>query len=260
MKALSMKSMKYAVGKHSPTLLTILSIGGLVTTVVLAVYETPKVLDLIADERHLREEDENRTEDEPVEMTKLEIVKLVWPCYIPAAFMGIATIASIIGANTISTKRNAALTGAYFLSETALKDYQAKVIKTIGANKAQLIKEELAQDKVNSIKKNDKTIIITGDGDVLCLDLISGRYLKSSRDKLKKAENEINHRLITEMWMSLNEMYDYIGLPHVEMGRSLGYDLGMDGILEFDIDTCMSEDDTPCMTFKFHSVPRPRYQ
>lgn len=265
MKLPLLKSFKNAAGKNSPTILTILSIGGLLATVVLAVNETPKVLDLISDEKHVRlEEYKRETRDdvrsEPLpDMTKFEIVKLVWPCYIPAIIMGAATVASIIGANTISTKRNTALTGAYFLSETALKDYQAKVIKTIGANKAKLIKDEIAQDKVNSTKKKDSTVIMTGNGEVLCLDLLSGRYLRSSFDKLKKAENEINHRLISEMWMSLNEIYGYIGLPPVNMGNSQGYDLGTDGLLEFDISTCMSENEEPCLTFTFHVTPRPRY-
>ena len=259
MKLPLLKSFKNAAGKNSPTILTILSIGGLLATVVLAVNETPKVLDLIEDERIVREQESIRDEVIIEPMTKFEIVKLVWPCYIPAIIMGAATVASIIGANTISTKRNTALTGAYFLSETALKDYQAKVIKTIGANKAKLIKDEIAQDKVNSTKKKDSTVIMTGNGEVLCLDLLSGRYLRSSFDKLKKAENEINHRLISEMWMSLNEIYGYIGLPPVKMGNSQGYDLGTDGLLEFDISTCMSENEEPCLTFTFHVTPRPRY-
>jgi hypothetical protein len=259
MKLPLLKSVNHAAGKHSPTILTVLSIGGLIATVALAVNETPKVLDLIEDERIVREREaiSDKIIIEP--MTKFEIVKLVWPIYIPAIVMGGATIASIIGANSISTKRNAALTGAYFLSETALKDYQAKVIKTIGTNKAQLIKDELAQDKVNNTKRNDNTIIMTGNGEVLCLDLISGRYLRSSFDKLKKAENEINHKLISEMWMSLNDIYGYIGLPPVNMGNSQGYDLGNDGLLEFDISTCMSDNDEPCLTFTFHATPRPRY-
>jgi len=259
MKTLSVKAAKYAIGKHSPTILTVLSIGGLLATTAMAVYETPKVLRLIEDEEHVRAV-EAKEEDTFVEpMTKLEVVKLVWPCYIPAIVMGAATIASIIGANSISMKRNAALTGAYFLSETALKDYQAKVIKTIGANKAKLIKDEIAQDKVNGTKKDNKTVIITGNGEALCLDTMSGRYLKLSYDKLKKAENEINHRLISEMWMSQNEIYDYIGLPHVSTGNSMGYDLGNNGILEFDISSCIADDGQPCLTFAYNATPRPRY-
>lgn len=259
MKTLSVKAAKYAIGKHSPTILTVLSIGGLLLTTGMAVYETPKVLRLIEDEQQVRDMEALKDDAFIEPMTKFEVVKLVWPCYIPAIVMGAATIASIIGANSISTKRNAALTGAYFLSETALKDYQAKVIKTIGANKAKLIKDEIAQDKVNGTKKDNKTVIITGGGDALCLDTISGRYLRSSFDKLKKAENEINHRLITEMWMSLNEMYGYIGLPPTSLGNSQGYDLGNNGILEFDFSTAMSENDEPCLTFSFNATPRPRY-
>ena len=258
MKLPSVKLMKNVLGRKSPTILTVLSIGGLVLTTVMAVRATPKVLDLIADERHARDEDEEYEKfDQP--MTKFDITKLVWPCYIPTIVMGAATVASIIGSNAINLKRNVALTSAYYLSETALKEYQAKVIKTIGENKAKLIKDEIAQDHVSKTKKNGNTVIVTGNGDTLCFDYSSGRYFKSSYDKIKKAQNDINYSLISENYLSLNEIYGHLNLEPVSNGRELGWDLGYNGQLEFDISTCMSEDNEPCLSIAFSATPRPRY-
>lgn len=245
------------VGKKSPTLLVILSIGGLIGTVGMAIKATPKVVYMLDDERHYREE----SEDCLPPMSKYEIFKMSWTHYIPTMIMGAATVASIIGSNTINLRRNAALTSAYYLSETALKEYQAKIIETIGANKAKLIKEEIAQDRVTKTKKDNKTIIITGNGDTLCHDQISGRYFKSSVDKIRKAENLINKEMMDGMspWMSLNEIYDYLDLDPVSVGREIGWDRNKEGILEFDISTCMSEDDEPCISINLMTTVRSEY-
>ena len=228
-------------------------------TTVMAVHATPKVTRLLEDEKWARERqieiDSDVTVEPEVILSKYDIFKLSWTYYIPTIAMGAATIACIIGAHTISVKRSAALTSAYYLSETALKEYQTKVIKTIGEKKAQLIKDEIAQDHVNKTKKGDKSIIITGNGDTLCLDLTTGRYFRSSVDKIKKAQNDINYQLLDDTIMSLNEIYDCLGLDHVINGGELGWDRNRDGQLEFDISTCMSENDDPCITISFRAKP-----
>jgi len=250
MKSLNVKMLKNVVGKNGPTILTVLSVGGLIMTTIMAVRVTPKVLDIIKEEQWRLER-----EEEDIFLTKWEKFKLAWPCYIPTAVMGLATIASIIGSNTLNLKRNAALTSAYFLSETALKEYQAKIIQTIGANKAKLIKDEIAQDHVNRTNKDNKTVIITGNGDTLCLDLTTGRYFRSSVDKIKRAEIDINNQLLDDTTMSLNEIYDCLDLEHVSAGGQIGWDRNKDGKLEFDISTCMSQDDEPCITIQFNAKP-----
>jgi hypothetical protein len=259
MKLPSVKMIKHGIGKNSPTILTILSIGGLVATTFMAVNATPKVVRLIEQEEHYRATHELPGGEFDPPMTKAEIFKLSWTYYIPAAAMGAATVACIVGANTISLKRSAALTSAYYLSETALKEYQAKVIKTIGEKKAQLIKDEIAQDHVDKNKKGDNTIIITGNGDTLCYDMVAGRYFKSSVAKLKKAEIDINYALLSETYLSLNEIYGYMDLAPVSMGKEVGWDMGYQGKLELEISTCMSADDEPCITFNFNALPRPKY-
>lgn len=259
MKLPSVKTLKHGIGKNSPTILTILSIGGLIATTAMAINATPKVMRLIDEEEDYRatERNSNGTFDPP--MTKTEIFKLSWTYYVPTVAMGAATIACIVGANTINLKRSAALTSAYYLSETALKEYQAKVIETIGVKKAQLIKDEIAQKHVDKNKQGSGTVIITGNGDTLCYDEVSGRYFKSSMDKIRKAENEINRQLISENYLSLNEIYACMDLEPTGTGRELGWDLGYMGKLEFEISTCMSEDDQPCITIGFNATPRPKY-
>ena len=265
MKMPNIKSIKVFFGKNSTTLLMISSITGVVGTAFMAVRATPKAMQLIKEEEWRRErvwEDNpdvgTNLEREELDLTKFEIFKLVWTCYIPPFIMGSATIASIIGGNTINTKRNAALTSAYFLSETALKEYQAKIIEKIGEKKAKLIRDEIAQDRVSNTKRDDKTIIITGNGDTICLDVSSGRYFKSSVDKLRKAVIDINYSLRTDNEITLNEIYDYMGLDPIAVGGKLGWDINKDGIFDIDFSTCLTELDEACITCTFEAKPRYR--
>ena len=101
------KSISKWTSKHSPELLTGAGIAAGVTTVVLAVKATPKALQLIEEEKRNRKTDHLK----PVDM-----VKATWKCYIPAALTGTASVACIIGANSVNTRRHAALAAAYELS------------------------------------------------------------------------------------------------------------------------------------------------
>ena len=124
--AKAVNSAKAAISKHSPEILVGVGIAGMLTTVVLAVKATPKALTLI---------EEKKEEQEVDELTPVETIKATWKCYIPAAVTCVASTACIIGASAVNAKRNAALATAYTLSETALKEYKAKVVETIGEKK-----------------------------------------------------------------------------------------------------------------------------
>lgn len=243
-----------AVQKNSPTILTALSVAGLVSTVILAVKATPKALEILEEEKRLKNDDPESTE--PVELTFKETVYSTYKCYIPAAIMGTATVICMIGSTKISLRRNAALASAYSIAETALKEYQAKVVETIGENKEKQIREEIAQDRVNNKPTNG--VYIAGSGDSLCLDLSSDRYFKTSVDKLRKAENNLGKEMLNSMWVSLNEVYMEVGLEPIPIGYDIGWDVNRDGLVQFAINACITENDQPCITLDFTQDPRPK--
>lgn len=86
-----------------------------------------------------------------------------------------------------------------------MKLYQEKVVETIGEKKEQQIRDEVAKEQVakNPVSKNE--VIITGGGETLCYDSLSGRYFKSDIEKLRKAVNELNHTMVNDMCASLND-------------------------------------------------------
>ena len=206
--------------KHSPEILTGLGIAGMIATVVTAVRATPKALTLLEDKRIERE----NNGEEPALSVK-EVIQTTWKCYIPAVVTGSISIACLICANTTNVRRNAALATAYTLSESALKEYREKVVETVGEKKEKTIREAIVEDKIKNNPVNSSEVIVTDKGDTLCYDVVSGRYFKSDKEKIKRAELELNRQMLDEMYISLNEFYYELGLNGTKLGESLGWNI-----------------------------------
>lgn len=247
-----MKNIRTVVKKHSPEILTGIGIAGMITTTVMAVRATPKALILIA-------ERESETEGVFPNLTPIEKVKAAWPCYIPAAMTGCLSIACLIGASSANMRRNAALATAYTLSESALKEYQGKVVETIGEKKEQTVRDSIAKDRLERDPVSGKEVIITDRGNTLCYDTISGRYFKSDIDKIKKAVNEINKNLLDEMYVSLNDFYYELGLSNTKLGEDLGWNIEK-GLINLNFSSQLAEDGTPCLVMDYSVAPRYDYQ
>lgn len=240
------KNMKSATVKHSPEILTGVGIAGMVTTTVMAVRATPKAIRLLDDEKKRQNVDK---------LEPADVVKTAWKCYIPAAVTGTVSVVCLIGASSVNARRNAALTAAYTLSESTLRDYQKKVIETIGEKKEQTVRDVVAKERLEKNPVENKEVIITAKGETLCFDVVSGRYFKSDIDKLKKAENELNRQMRDEMYISLNEFYYEIGLEPVKLGEDLGWNID-DGYIDLRFSSQLATDGTPCLVIDYGYGPR----
>lgn len=257
------KNIRLGLQKHSPEILTGIGIAGMITTTALAVRATPKAMVLIEEEKQrlnneLRAEAENNNQEEYVErdvLKPVELIRTTWTCYIPAAVTGVLSVACLIGASSVNIRRNAALATAYSLSESALKEYQEKVIESIGEKKEKEIRNSIAKDKLERDPLVNKEVIITGRGETLCYETITSRYFKCDIEKLRKVENELNKKLISEMYISLNEFYYEIGLRPTEVGNDLGWNID-DGLIDLQFSSQLAEDGTPCLVIDYHVVPR----
>lgn len=257
------KSIRSGLQKHSPEILTGIGIAGMITTTILAVRATPRALFLIEEEKRwqnkeLYEEAEKKGWESHPRVDKLkpiELIRTTWVCYIPAAVTGTLSIACLIGASSVNARRNAALATAYSLSESALKEYQEKVIETIGEKKEQGIRDSIAKDKLERDPIANKEVIITGRGETLCYDTITARYFKCDIEKLRKIENELNQRLISEMYISLNEFYYEIGLRQTGVGDDLGWNIE-NGLINLEFSSRLAEDGTPCLVIGYRIAPR----
>lgn len=242
------KNVQLAMKKHSPEILTGIGIAGMITTTVMAVRATPKALTMIKEAELKKEE---------YTLTPVETVKAAWTCYIPAAVMGVLSVTCLVGASSQNLRRNAALATAYTLSESAMKEYQEKVLEEVGEKKERVIREAVAKDDIKKDPLNSREVIITKTGgDTLCYDELFGRYFYSDIDKLKKIENELNRRMRDEGYISLNEFYYEIGLNGVKSGEDLGWNIDR-GYIDIFYSAQLADDErTPCIVLKYRVEPR----
>lgn len=242
---------------NSTTILSSVAIAGVVGTVVLAVKATPKALEEIAQAREdkeyeAREEEGGLLMARGQPLTIRETVKVTWKIYIPAGVAGVATIACIIGTNAIGIRQKAAYAGAYALADAAFREYKDNVMRVVGEKKEQTIRDKIAEERLRRDPPPDGTIIITGT-DVLCYDQLTGRYFKSDHETIRRAENEVNRRILTDMYVPHNEFYEEIGLGHVILGDEMGWNI--EHKLEIVFSSQLSECGEPCLSIGYRNLP-----
>ena len=243
------KDFSYTVSKHTPEILMGFGIAGMLTTTVLAVKATPKALKLIDEKKHELKKDK---------LTVGETIKVAWKCYIPSVTTAAVSTACLIGSCKVSNKRNAVLATAYKIAETTHKEYRDKVIETIGEKKEEAIKEKIAQEQVEKNPVGKKEIIITDRGNMLCYDSLSARYFKTDIERVKRAVNELNRRMVYDMYVSLNDFYMAIGLKTTKIGDDLGWNLD-DGLIDLDYTSALTDYDEPCLVINYLVQPKYDY-
>ena len=111
------RSSKKFLRKNASTILTCIGGVGVVATTVMAVKATPKAMQLI----------KSAEEEKGEKLTRMETIQATATTYAPSALVGIATIASIFGANVLNKRSQAALMSAYALVDQTFGDYKTHV-------------------------------------------------------------------------------------------------------------------------------------
>lgn len=249
--------------RNSPQILTGLGVLGVIETGFLA-YKAGEKGRVIMDKKRKDLRDVQPGDREAKRAVMGEIVKEMTPVLAPPVLMGIATGACIIGSNKVSTRRIAAISAAYSLTETALKEYKQKTVELIGERKAQNIREAIAKDKIqkNPPSEASSPIIITGNGDVKCFDSYSGRYFYSNAQKIGNAICKLSNEARNAMYVSLNEFWDEIGLPRTNMGEDLGWNCDdcIDGQLPIATTAILTPEGEPCLCIDYELGLRMDYR
>ena len=233
------------LSKHAPEILTGLGVAGVVVTAVLTAKATLKVDEVLKEEN----------------LTPKEKVKEVWKDYIPPVVSAVATGACIIAGNRIQAKRTAAFAFAAESATLALASYKNKVAEVLG-EKA----EEKVADAVMKQKIDDHPVMnieSTGKGTQRFYDDISGRYFIHDPDTVRHTVNKLNQRLLTEMYITVNELYYELNLPPIKLGDQLGWNIE-NGLIElrnankFRAFEC--DDGTPAFIMEFVNDPTANYK
>ena len=247
----TIKSAGRVLTKYSPGILTGIGITGMIGATFMAVKATPKALYLI---------ETKKEESEVEELAPVETIKTCWKCYIPATLTTVLSAVCLIGASTVSAKRNAAIATAYSISEAALREYQEKVVEVVGEKKEKAVRDAVAKDQIerDPVTKSE-VVIIDSNSNTLCYEPLSGRYFKSTIDKIKKAEIKLDRQMIQEMYVSLNDFYWEIGLDGTDLGDQMGWNLSK-GYMDLSFSSQLADDGTPCAVIVYGIPPVYDYQ
>ena len=232
-------SSKLFLQRNSPTILTFLGAAGVVATSIAAAKATPKAMALL----------EKTKEEKGEELTKLEMVKVAGPAYIPAVAIGASTIACIFGANALNKKTQASIMSAYALLDTSYKQYKSKVKELYGENSDRNVKKEIAKDK---FKDND---IHINNEKILFFDFYSLRYFESTERLVLKAENRVNELLKLYGRASLNDFYESLGMPTAYTGYELWWNVQKCPSVEFAHDITTMDDGLECCVISMSVEP-----
>lgn len=248
--------MEYAK-KNEPAILSGMGVAGVFITAWMAYKAGPRAHYILEKRRCMIDSGKDKREE-----TK-KAAKELAPVIAPPIAMAVATSVCIIGSNSVSSKRIAVLSAAYNVSESALKEYQNKVTEIVKPEKVKQIKESLAKDELekNPIKSSTD-VIVTGDGDVLCMDCYSGRYFRSNAQKIGQAVNELSADLQTDMYVSLNDFYNKLNIPAVPMGDDFGWNIDdlVRGQLSIEVSAHLTPDKQPCLVVNYDIFPREDYR
>jgi hypothetical protein len=247
---------KLLVNENSTTILTGIGVAGTIATAYLtgkASFKAARFIDI--ETEGLAEQNGGVLFSHNLPLK--DKIRLTWRLYIPPALMGMITVVSIVTANKIASKKIAALAFAAGLSDRTLQEYKDKVVQKFGDNKARNMHDEIAQDRIDGNPVGGREVILAGSGDVLCFDMLTGRYFTSSVEDIKRAENKINHELNNFMSASLSEFYSELGLPATTYSDNVGWN--GNNQVEVQISTTMSSDNRPCLAIDFATAPIPDY-
>jgi hypothetical protein len=209
------RQIRTALNKEAPTLLTFVGLTGVITTAVLAVNDTLKAKDTYDTWLFDQNKEMNPT-------TVADKVRLVWKDYLPTALSATITCGAILAVNGIHMERNAAMGVAYTMALEGLREYQSQVMTQLSAKKHERIMEGIAEERIRQNPPSESMVVIAG-GETLFYDSYSGRYFLQTMQGVKKAVNDFNYDLMTDMFKPVNEFYDLVGLPGIEAGEHMGW-------------------------------------
>lgn len=255
----TLHTIQEALKRNSPFILSGTAITGVVTTAYLASKASVRAHKKLEAFRDL-EVDLHREFPEAYSSMRrrdrlVRDTKQCWRLYVPTMASGTVTIGCILLNNRVAGARVAAAQAAFVISERAYSEYRDKVIEEYGERKDEMLRASVAQDRVNANPPSGTVVI--GTGRVLCCEQETGRYFECDMESLRRAENDINARLLHHDSATLDDWYDLIGMPPTANSADRGWN--SDKLLHIEFTSVLTPDGRPCLAFTYNYT-RPLYE
>ena len=249
--------------KHSPEILAVTGVIGIVTSTVMACKATTKVNDIVDEAKDTIEkihdsvgkglhtsDGEEYTEEVAKKdltivyaQTGLKFAKL----YGPAVALGVASIGCMLGSNHILRKRNIALAAALTNVATSFKEYRGRLVDRFGKDLDRELRFGIKAKEVEEtvVDENGKETTVTKTVEVVdpntAHSLYSIVFCEGNTGWTKNAElnkvfliqqqNWANDKLKMNGVLTLNEVYDMVGAPRTAYGQIAGWVWTEDGTI-----------------------------
>ena len=250
---------KFGLQKHSPEIMVVAGVVGVVASAVMACRATTKVNDILEEAKEnvdgihqvLENKELNKKYEErygevyTVESSKkdlavlyaqtgLKFVKL----YGPSVALGALSITSILAGHNILHKRNVALAAAYATIDQGFKDYRGRVIERFG--------EELDRELRYNIKAKEIQETVVGEdgteqevtktvnnidtkqysGYARCFDETCSGWVRDAEQNLwflMRQQDWANEKLQRQGYLFLNDVYKMLGMQPTAAGQQVGW-------------------------------------
>ena len=241
--------------RNSSALLTAIGESSLVGAVITGIFAGSQSA------RRLDQEKEERRRYHEPEMTTWEVVKLVAPYYIPTITLTLVSGGCFLFNIIKEDRKLATVAGLYSISEKSFSEYREKTKELFGEKKERKVRDEVATDHAQTALSKPHTVILTGNGNYLCLDAWSNTLFRSSQTQMERCRIQARDDLRDNMTLSLEEMYNIMDLPR-RMKNDYTYlvdysDIGWnnDDRLEFIYTYAAGDDGEPMMVITFDPPP-----
>lgn len=252
--------------KHSPEMLVVGGVVGVVASAVMACKATTKASDILEetkeqiDKVHAVLENEDIDEDVYSEEDSKKDLAIIYAqtawkfvkLYGPSIGLGILSIGAILASNNILRQRNVALAAAYATIDRNFKGYRKRVVERFGEEIDRELKNGFKVEKItetvvdeNGKEKKVKTTVTTVDpnGYSAYARVFDDGNLEWKKDPglnmmfLKSHQQYANDVLNSRGHVFLNEVYDMLGFPRTQAGQIVGWvkDGNGDGYVDFGI-------------------------
>ena len=245
----------FKIKKHSPEILVVTGVVGIVTSTIMACKATTKVNDIVDESKETIDkihesvgkglhtsDGEEYTQEVANKDLAIVYTQTAWKfikLYGPSVALGAASIACMIGSNRILKKRNIALAAAFTAVDTSFKEYRGRLIDRFGKDLDRElrfgIKAKEVEDRV--VDENGKESTVTKTVNVVdpntAHSLYSVVFCEGNTGWTKNAElnkvfliqqqNWANDKLRLRGYLTLNEVYEMVGAPTTAYGQIAGW-------------------------------------
>ena len=230
--------------KHSPRILFVGGVVGVVGTTVLACKATLKLDEVLEEhqkstfdiqaEQHPSYSDKDRKRDQAY--VYVRTVSKIGKLYAPAIGLGVVSVGALTGSHVVLSKRNVALTAAYGALEKGFEEYRARVVADVGEDKDREYRYGSETREIQTKNGKTKEIVTVKPGNPSIYARYFDEYSTSWQRQpeynlifLKCQQNYANDLLHSRGHVFLNEVYDMLGIERSKAGAVVGWILSRDG-------------------------------